>query len=304
MCLQGKVLKAIAYLESLEPKTEEVKNLIKAYTRRFILRQEEIIPKTDDSWIEFVLLTYRNYFLAVLTGNDVKWAEKQLIEKLSSCLSNSVEHTMDAIEEELNYKFKEKGYSFLGGATLPFFGPYIWKHTEKKSYKVEIPSGIQEVNVFYISDFLMISWAYFATFGVKYAGGWAKEEGLYYVVREGDTIDDTSVDFATWFLKHEAQHLYDYEHNPSLRGYQLEYRAKLVELIYYPHSRKLLEKFYFEAKNDKMIPHSYASHMIMQGYKKKLNLKNSMNWWQYFEERHLHQVATKLFNESLNTLKD
>ncbi len=302
LCLQGKIHKAIAYLESLQPQTEEVKDLKTKYTRRFLLRQEEVIPKTDDPWIEIVLSSYRNYYLAVLTGYDVKLAEERLIAELSSCLAGSIYYAIDAIEKELKYKFQEKGYSFLGGDTSPFYGPYIWKHTEQKSYQVKIPDGVQKVNVFYISDFLMISWAYFATFGVVYAGGWAKEEGLYYVVREDTAIDDTSVDFVTCFLKHEAQHLYDFKHNPSLKGYQLEYRAKLVELIYYPNNKNLLEKFHFEAANDSALPHSYASHLIMEEYIKKLNILNPMNWWQYFEESVLRQIAVELFKESLNTL--
>lgn len=55
----------------------------------------------------------------------------------------------------------------------------------------------------------------------------------------------------------------------------LEYRAKLVELIY-SKERNLLEQFLQEADNsDKSNAHSLASSRIIEGFVEKLNLSHA-----------------------------
>jgi len=183
---------------------------------------------------------------------------------LSKLVTINQDSNLDEIEIVLENIFREKGYSFLGGVTSPFRGPYIWKNTLKKEFNVLLPDGEQEVVVYFISDFLMLSWAHFATMGKHYSGGWAKPEGLYYVNSGIEDIDTNSTEFQVWFLKHEAQHLSDYKLFPNLNGTNLEYRAKLIELIYNPQPYNLIEKFLNQSKNDKSLPHSYAAYSIIK----------------------------------------
>jgi hypothetical protein len=264
MCLQGNVLKAVEYLKTFEDKNDDIRMLIKQYEERFLTDNEIYEIDSDDSWVKDVLNCYLGYFRSVLINNSIEQAEHRLISSLSKLVTINQDSNLDEIESELENIFNEKGYSFLGGVTSPFRGPYIWKNTMKKEFNVSLPDGEQEVVVYFISDFLMLSWAHFATMGKHHTGGWAKPEGLYYVNNGSENIDTDSTEFQVWFLKHEAQHLSDYKKFPNLNGSDLEYRAKLIELIYNPQPFNLIEKFLNQSKNDKSIPHSYAAYSIIK----------------------------------------
>lgn len=268
-CLQGDVTAACEYLHALTNKSEQEKDLEEKYDQRFFSRKPIISFKTQDQWIHNILSAYHQYFTLVLTRYPREDAEIQLIQALQSFIPSS-ETNLDNLEEALEAIFKEKGYSFLGGVTPPFRGPYIWKTTEKQTFHVELPNHSQDVTVYFLSDFIMQSWIHFATFGEKVVGGWAKPEGLYYVAElpEKKKVSLDSSEFQVSYLKHEAQHLSDFERFPHLSAKDLEYRAKLVELIYEPNSSRLLEKFYYEKKNDPKLPHPYSSYCLMKNISK------------------------------------
>ena len=266
ICMQGNVLKAIEYLQTFEDSKDNDNDIImlkRQYPKRFLSNNEIYKINSDDSWVKDVINCYFNYFRSVLTNHSVKDAENDLAANLSALVTvgNS---DLDNIESELKNIFKEKGYSFLGGVTPPYRGPYIWKTTIKKEFDVELPDSSQKVTVYFISDFLMLSWMHFATMGNHYAGGWAASEGLYYVDAGSEHIDVNSAKFQVWFLKHEAQHLSDYKRFPNLNARNLEYRAKLIELIYNPDPYSLIEKFLNESKNDNTLPHPYAAYSIIR----------------------------------------
>lgn len=145
----------------------------------------------------------------------------------------------------------------------------------KGGSKRELPLSKKNLIIYLMDDFLMLSWLHFATFGKRSTGGWAKPDGLYCVrIRYGDTLEDDM--YQVSFLKHEAQHVDDYEKYPHLAPWELEYRAKLVELIY-GDSDKLLEKFINEAKNNPDFPHLFASYKIKQqfAHKDRLSIQDS-----------------------------
>lgn len=264
ICLQGNVLEAIEYLRSLKDKDDDIIRLEKRYEERFLSGNEVYKIKSDDLWVRDVLNCYFSYFRYVLTDNSIEEAEQHLIASLRKLVNIDGEPDLDEIESQLESIFRDKGYSFLGGITPPFRGPYIWRKTFKREFYVALPDFKQQVTVYFLSDFLLLSWAHFATMGKHYAGGWAKPEGLYYVDIGDDPIDINSNWFKFCFLKHEAQHLSDYDKFPNLNARNLEYRAKLVELIYFPQPYDLIEKFINEAKDDKNFSHSYAAYSIIK----------------------------------------
>lgn len=263
LCLQGDVLGAIKYLDLVEDKDQEGLILQKKYEERFMSGTEVYEIKSEDLWIREVVGAYITYFNEVLTGRLVEEAEKVLTRTLLSLVDGEADAELDDVELLLGERFKEKGYSFLGGVTAPYRGPCVWKTTREKVFKVELPDGEQDMTVYFITNFVMQGWAHFATMGRHYAAGWAKPEGLYYVDHGVEPIDIESDWFQITFLKHEAQHLNDFKAFPHLNSRNLEYRAKLVELIYYPESYSVARKFLNEAKNDKAFPHSYAAYRII-----------------------------------------
>ncbi|MFK9090395.1 hypothetical protein [Bacillus salipaludis] len=309
-CLQGDVTAAYEYLRSIPDKNKKYQELESKYYHRFFGGKPIYRYKSDNPWIRKVLLAYYQYFTSVLTGKNVKDAETQLVQSLGALTSDQVIFdNLDVIEEKLEILFAEKGYRFLGGVTSPFRGPYIWKTTKKMDFIVELPHEIQEVTVYFLSDFIMQSWIHFATFGEKFAGGWAKTDGLYYVdegpKRKRARLD--SSEFQVSYLKHEAQHLSDYSRFPHLQPKDLEYRAKLVELIYEPNSIRLLKKFFYEAKNDPNFPHPYSSFVLMTRLSKLafgIEEIQSLEKWKLVEPAQVQGWAWNLYVEHTEQLEE
>lgn len=309
LCWQGNVNKAIDYIRSLKSNDIEVLQLERKLHERFISQTEEYVIDSDDPWIKKVVEYYLAYFREVLTANKEQLAEKKLIKDLLSCLEIKDDSTIEEIESELESIFRKKGYSFLGDVTKPYRGPYIWKKTQRRDFEVSLPSGIQEVTVYIISDFLLISWAYYASLGMTYSGGWCKEEGLYYVnvgCEDIDDIDTESVDFQVWFLKHEAQHLSDYKKYPNLNSVNLEYRAKLIELMYNPNPKRVVDKYIKQGKKDVTSPHSYAAYAIIRGLSKLIfsdTYIEDTEQWKEIDSKEIRDTATSLFHENEQQLQ-
>lgn len=306
LCWQGDVNKAINYIKSLKSNDSETIELEKTLIERFISQTEKYDIKSDDSFIKEVVECYLSYFREVLTTQNNESAEKKLLENLSEIIGDECKQCLNDIEQELATCFKERGYSFIGGITKPYRGPYIWKTTKREEFDVSLPSGNQKVVVFFLSDFLLISWAHYASIGLCYAGGWCTNEGLYYVNCDNRTVDTDTERFKVWFLKHEAQHLSDYEKYPNLNSVNLEYRAKLIELMYNTKPFGTLSGYLKGAKKDVNLPHSYASYAIIKGLNRIVfgeEVSKSIDEWSSIEAKIINNAATELFNENEEELK-
>jgi len=309
-CLQGDVVAAYEYIQSVPEKSTKQKKLEAKYFRRFFSAKPPYRFKSDDPWIRRVLVAYYQYFTAVLTRKSVLEAENQLRESLVELIPEStLKDNMDILEAYLEQKFKEKGYHFLGGVTPPYRGPYIWKTTTEKEFTVLLPHQVQKVTVYFMTDFLLQSWIHFATFGEKFAGGWAKEDGLYFVAErpKNKRVEINSSEFQVSYLKHEAQHQIDFARFPDLSPKDLEYRAKLVELIYEPVSFRLLKKFFYEKKDDSRLPHPHSAYVIMERLKAmvfKNSKEPSLEQWMKVDSALIQECAWKLYDEHTKFLEE
>ncbi|MGG4264945.1 hypothetical protein [Peribacillus simplex] len=306
LCVQGSVIEAYQYLRNLKNKTEEQRHLEKKYYQRFFKKFTESEMKISDSWIQHVLNAYNNYFVNVLTNkksHDI--AEKILLNNLNDILPPRFKSVdLESAENGLKGVFEQKGYHFLGGKTLPYYGPYIWKEMSLKTYKVKLPNSTEIIKVFFMDEFLMLSWLHFATFGNLYTGGWANDTGLYCVKEAYSDVLD-SPEFYVSFLKHEAQHYSDYRDFPNLKSKDLEYRAKLIELIYYPNS-DVFQKIVQEAVKGSSNPHSYSSYVIVNQFSNqffKRKFENYMGEWKKIEYKELRLFAKHLYDEHTVKLK-
>ncbi|WP_156857388.1 hypothetical protein [Oceanobacillus sp. AG] len=164
-CVEGDVNKVYKYLNDLEDKTEEQAEIKKKYYRRFFQDNPDYKTFHPDTWIQNVLNEYRYYFVEVLTKKvEHSVAELNLLESLNSHLPKEKKATdMKTVEENLKAIFNEKGFSFKGGRIEPHYGPFIWKTTDKKTYHVDIPDTTEIVQIYFLDEFLMLSWLHFAT---------------------------------------------------------------------------------------------------------------------------------------------
>ena len=171
---------------------------------------------------------------------------------------------LTAQEELAAEAFRAGGFHFLGGRTGGCYGPYIWRTEELRRYEVELPEGVQEYAVKLLGGFVMESWLSYLTFGLSGTGGWSNGDGLIHCVKRH--YDLKSESFRVSLLKHEAQHASDQSRYPGMSSADLEYRAKLVELIY-SEERQLLGRFLQEA--DAANPssaHGLAAERIVRGF--------------------------------------
>ena len=109
---------------------------------------------------------------------------------------------------------------------------------------MELPEGTQDYAVKFLDGFLMKSWLDYISFGETGTGGWSNGDGLIHCVRTAYDLE--SENFQVSLLKHEAQHAMDHARYKGITSEELEYRAKLVELIY-SRERRMLERFLGQA---------------------------------------------------------
>ncbi|CAG9613359.1 hypothetical protein BACCIP111899_02574 [Bacillus rhizoplanae] len=305
-CLQGNVNKAYEYLQSIDNNIG-LEKLKKKYYNRFFVEKPVFQYKTKDAWIRSVIRVYYEYFISVLTNRkNKKEAESILAEHLIKLLPGfETTNDIDSIEEILAKEFKSRGFYFLGGITPPYRGPYIWRKEEKAEYEIILPDKSKKVVVYFMSDFIMQSWLHFATFGGRATGGWASKNALYCVKERYEKVLNKP-DFLYSYLAHEAQHLADYEDFPCLLPVDLEYRAKLVELIYHPLNNKvLMKKFLSDADNNRENPHPYSSYVICSNLSKEIHSVDYVTdpeKWREIDSKILSNVAKELFQKHTNLL--
>ncbi len=304
LCLQGDINSAMEYLNCIQPKTKEIELLQQNYEERFFVQNSVEKILTEDLWIKDVVSAYHDYFRTLLTNARVMGeAELNLNKSLQMHLNLNSSFDIDETENELASIFSKKGYYFLGGVTPPFRGAYIWGHMETLNFDVEIPNQFITVCVHMMSEFLLEGWMGYATFNNRAVGGWANEDGLYCNLKRYKNLDDAS--FEVSYLKHEAQHLYDYTHFPELKSDALEYRAKLVELIY-SKNHLIVKKFLNDAKNDSKFPHPYSSYKIIKSLSAiifKKDYEDDIDAWLETDYQIVSSTALELFEQNTSELK-
>ena len=268
--IKGDLIGAICYIKQF-PEQEKLYNRYMA-----IFEQEQYISYPVPSDLNSILTIYQQYYRDVFfIGIKEKNAAHILREKLAAFL-NLADHEIELSDMEQNHiaeVFRCKGFSFMGGKTSGHYGPYLWQSEEIKSYEVELPEGSQRYSIKFLDGFLTKSWIDYLSFGEISPGGWAGADGCINCIKS--CYDPDSENFKVSLLKHEAQHAKDLSNYKEMSSEDLEYRAKLVELIY-TKERNLLKQFAEEAdSSDKNNGHALASNRIIEGFRKQLNIDHA-----------------------------
>ncbi|MDD5920063.1 MAG: hypothetical protein PUC57_01895 [Oscillospiraceae bacterium] len=209
-----------------------------------------------------ILLLYQVYYRDVFyCGLPAEEAADKLLTQLKALL-DMPDAEEDQLAQRLCAVFEQHGYHALFGKTQGYYGPYVWKDTVPTVYSVELPDGTAEYTVNILRGFVFRSWMDYLTFGMFGTGGWASKDGTINCIEQA--YDFESDRFRISLLKHEAQHTVDMKQFPDIKAPELEYRAKLVELIYF-NDVGLLQKFLSEADERK----TNDSHAIASARLKK-----------------------------------
>lgn len=229
-----------------------------------IFEQEHYLRYDIPDSLNDILLLYQQYFRDVFyLGLAEHNAEEALLNKLRKRL-NAPDADEEALAKALEHQFHLAGYHFLGGKTNGLYGPYVWKTTVPTTYAVELTDTVSQYTVNILSGFIFRSWMDYLTFGAKGTGGWTSPDGTINCVEKA--YDFESEQFKVSLLKHEAQHSEDLKRWPEIKPHELEYRAKLVELIF-TEQMNLLEKFLREADRSRAgDSHAIASARIAEEF--------------------------------------
>jgi len=225
-----------------------------------------------DPFAADVLKTYRSYWrTAVMNPKLRDAAEQKLRTDLVRLLHLSPTTTMDNAEQALASRLERSGFHSLEGRTGLLREFMLWSKQESKTYRVSLPEGSNETRVFFMDRFASMGWSSYLTCDRTGTGGWTKPDGLYVVVPAYSSLTDEN--FRVNFLAHESQHYLDHKQFPGLSPWELEYRAKLVELAYANETMKrTLLRFASDQGDDPASPHSYADKRVLIAMKARLRL--------------------------------
>ena len=290
--IKGDLRSAIAYVKQFPEKSD-------LYNRfDSVFEHKQYISYEVDAELNEILVAYQQYYrdvfyLCIAKGQ----AENKLKERLAKLLGIIDEHLAlcDLEQKCLVDLFESRGFHFLGGKSSGYYGPYIWRTTETVSYDVELPDGVQNYSVKLLDGFITRSWIDYLSFGEIGPGGWADGDGYINCVKSAWDIESES--FRVSLLKHEAQHARDLKMDKNMSSEDLEYRAKLVELIY-SNERNLLQSFASEADpTDKSNGHAMAAHRILKGFADMLGVDEVSPERLQLEQ--IQAIARVLFENSM-----
>lgn len=289
--IKGDLPGAIGYVRQF-PEQTELYNRFMA-----VFEGEQYATYEVDACLNEILTIYQRYYrdafyLCIGKENAADRLKARLAEFLA-ITDESIE-LCDMEQEQIAEAFEGRGFHFLGGRSSGYYGPYIWRTTETQTYEVELPDGRQTYTVKLLDGFIAKSWIDYLSFGELSPGGWADGDGIINCVKSSYDFD--SENFRVSLLKHEAQHARDLLTRKDMSSEDLEYRAKLVELIY-SSERNLLERFVQEADGaDRSNGHSSASNRIVEAFARIMDRDRAELGMLQTEE--VQRVAEALFKES------
>ncbi len=289
MMVKGNLRAAMTYLEQF-PETAAL------YQKGVALYQKEHYLTYDvDAELNEILLVYQKYYRdAFYLELPAEEAVQRLRERLAALFQVASDVSLDKLEEMAGTAFRQKSFHALMGRTGGYYGPSMWKTEELRHYKVELPEGGQDYAVKFLDGFIMKSWLDYISFGEMGTGGWSNGDGLIHCVRTAYDLE--SEDFQVSLLKHEAQHAMDQARYKNISNEELEYRAKLVELIY-SRERRMLERFVSQADVTKPDNgHGLAAERIVRGF--EICLKKDRSSLAEFPLERVQTIAQSLFSQS------
>jgi hypothetical protein len=273
-------------------------------------RSQAPVPATAsglDPWSASLLAAYRNYWDRVLRRQAAPdAAERDLSRALSALLAEPSPNgaaeappaDMEALEPRLEKQLEQRGLHALFGVTSPFRELMLWRQQERRVFDVALPAGKEHVTVEMLDDFSSLGWVGYATCDYYHSAGWTAADRLY-CVRPSYDLDSEA--FRVSYLAHEGQHFADHRDFPDLEAPELEYRAKLVEIVEAETTLvKLLEAFAANQSSDREQPHPFANRRLIGELSKLLHGEAS---WSSIPPRDLHAAARRLFDADSASLR-
>lgn len=283
---------------------------------RFVLKDEVIENSTDNKVINDISKIYREYWREELLKENPKNRTDTILYKhlthylISNKLTNLPKDSLSKTikdDSELKRIIESQGFKadfkFRNGLQEVF----IWDKETVKNYNVVLPKQTINARVVFIENYHLTGYDYYASAGSSQVGGWAVKESATLFCNKG-SYDIDSEDFKISYLKHESLHFTDLNDYPNLSASDLEYRAKVIELMYCTEETiyERIEDFISGAnKSDRNHSHPYANYILIENLSKLLfnsEYESDYNNWKQISIDDINSAATTLYNTSENTL--
>lgn len=184
----------------------------------------------------------------------------------------------------------------------------IWDKQSTSEYAVDLLESKLDVKVIFIENYILRGATYYATLGNSQIGGWASNlDSSIYCNKGGYKLKSETFKYS--YLKHESIHFVDIENYPNLEPADLEYRAKLIELIHCTKKTiyKRLDEFIMEASNEtRDNSHPFADyHLICQLSKKLFNVdfEGDISKWKTLSPEEINTASLAIFQRGSELLK-
>ena len=261
--------------------------------------KDDLPANLTEPFARSMLATYRAYWRAALADPPTRGQEEaRLLLALKALTGRPDVADLDALEPIVRKRLEAAGYQSLQGQTGPLRELMLWTRQEARSYRVALPGGEHTTTVYLLDGFASLGWGDYATCGRRGTGGWATEGALYAVVPRYASLD--SEEFAVTFLGHETQHFADLARFPGMPQWELEYRAKLVELAQAHTTRaRVLRKFSEDQGDDPGSPHAYANKRVLAALRLRLGIPASADLADVDVDRLQAEAATELRQDTL-----
>lgn len=185
---------------------------------------------------------------------------------------------------------------------------FIWNKESTNKYDVILPKHAVKTTVVFIESYHINGYDEFATFGDSQVGGWAIKESATLYCNKG-TYDLNSETFEVSYLKHESLHFTDLNNYPNLSAADLEYRSKVIELIYCTEGTiydRISEFVSGANKANRVNSHPYANYILIQNLSKLIfnsDFNSDINQWKKVSVDKINKAASSLYESSENILR-
>ena len=284
---------------------------------RFVTREEVFENTSGNKIINDISNIYRDYWRvemmkplpesrtdSTLYNNIADYVLSNKLTKLSKdCLRKNIKD--DSVLKEIIEKEGFKvDFKFRNG----FQELFIWNKESTKKYEVILPKDTVKTTVVFIESYHVNGYDEFATFGDSQVGGWAIKESATLYCNKG-TYDLNSETFEVSYLKHESLHFTDLNNYPNLSAADLEYRSKVIELMYCTEETIFDEigRFINGAnKANRDNSHPYANYILIQNMSKLIfnsDFNSDINQWKKVSVDKINKAASSLYESSENILR-
>lgn len=289
--------------------------LKKKYYQRFLSDTEKTKTLNKNKVVNDVCNFYQDYWKIKLLNTPLN-CDSILYDNLSHYLVDNklTEIPFDSLsriikdDSELTKVLENEGFYSKFLLLNGIQDVLIWDKQSQSEYAVDLPESKLVVKVIFIEHYVLRGAAFYASLGDSQIGGWASNEDSSIYCNKG-AYKLKSETFKYSYLKHEAIHFVDIENYPYLEPADLEYRAKLIELIYCTKKTiyKRLDEFIITASNEtRDNSHPYANyHLICQLSQKLFNVEfeRDISKWKMVTSKDINKASLEIFQHGSELLK-